>query len=190
MSERADTGSFPMTEPHAAPIFDTGPHPTPMTSRADDGPDRNSWFDSSFGPADVEPVDDIFAPTDVLVAERDQDATPEPAAAPAHPVVVPGQYQFLKVWKLLSVLFGVWLVAGAVGLGLYYWWFHSADKSWTELAVLIYVIVCVVGALLVSLPDQRPVLSATAIAVLTAPYASAVGAGALYGMFAYGWLTP
>lgn len=177
-----------MTEPHAAPIFDTGPHPTPMTSRTEDEPDRNPWFDTSYGPVHVEPVEDIFAPTDVL--ERDPGATADAAATPAQPVAVPGQYQFLKVWKLLSVLLAVWLVAGAVGLGLYYWWFQSTDKSWTELAVLIYVIVCMVGALLVSLPDQRPVLSATAIAVLTAPYASAVGAGALYGMFAYGWLTP
>ena len=85
---------------------------------------------------------------------------------------------------------GVGLVAGGVGLGLYYWWFQSEDKSWTEVAVLIYVVACVVGALLVSLPDQRPVLSATSIAVLTAPCASAVAAGALYGMFAYGWLSP
>jgi hypothetical protein len=179
-----------MTEPHAAPIFDTGPHPTPMTSRAGDEPDRKAWYDASYGSAHIEPVEDIFAPTDVLVAERDNEATPAPAAASAHPVVVPGQYQFLKAWKLLSVLCGVWLVAGVIGLGLYYWWFQSTDKSWTEFAVLMYVIVSVVSALLLSLPDQRPVLSATAIAVLTAPYASAVAAGALYGMFAYGWLTP
>ena len=93
MPERSntDTGSFPMTEPHAAPIFDTGPHPTPMTSRADTDVDRNPWFDATFVPAHVEPVEDIFAPTDVLPAESDQTTTPDAAATPAHPVVVPGQ---------------------------------------------------------------------------------------------------
>ena len=32
MSEATDTGSLPMTEPHMAPIFDTGPHPVPLPS--------------------------------------------------------------------------------------------------------------------------------------------------------------
>jgi hypothetical protein len=42
----------------------------------------------------------------------------------------------------------------------------------------------------VSLPDQRPGLSATSLAVLTAPFASVMAAGALYGMFAFGWVSP
>ena len=187
--DRADTGAFPMTEPHEAPIFDTGPHPTPMAARED--PKRvnhNPWFDSTYAPAHVEPLDDIFAPSDLLVAERE----PEPVrdAAAAHPVVVPGQYQFLKAWKLITVLLAVWVVAGAIGLGLYYWWFRAPDKTWVEVSVLMYVIVSMVGALLVSLPDQRPGLSAASMAVLTAPFASVMAAGALYGMFAFGLVTP
>jgi len=196
VSERADTGSFPMTEPHEAPIFDTGPHPVPMAAREEvRRGHRNPWFDSTYAPAHAEPVQDIFAPTDLLIAEREPEAGKEQsgkdqAGPPAHPVAVPGQYQFLKAWKLISVLCGVWLVAGAIGLGLYYWWFQSPDKTWTEVTVLMYVIVAGVVALLVSLPDQRPVLSATSLAVLTAPFASGMGAAALYGMFAFGWLTP
>ena len=169
---------MPMTEPHAAPIFDTGPHPTPMTPRAGTEPkpadNSNPW---------LQPVDDIFAPVDVLVAERDA----EPGATP---VVVPGQYQYLKAWKLMAALSTVWLVAGVVGLGLYYWWFRAPDKTWVEVSVLMYVIVCVVGALLVSLPGRRPGMSAISIAVLTAPFASGVAAGVLYGAFALGWVSP
>lgn len=196
MSDRADTGSFPMTEPHEAPIFDTGPHPVPMAAREEARrAHRNPWFDSTYVPAHAEPVADIFAPTDLLVAQREPETVKEQVkeqavAAPAHPVAVPGQYQFLKAWKLITVLLGVWVAAGAIGLGLYYWWFLAPDKTWTEVSVLMYVIVCGVAALLVSLPDQRPVLSATSIAVLTAPFASGVGAAALYGMFAFGWLSP
>lgn len=178
MPERADTGAMPMTQPHEAPIFDTGPHPTPMTPRAG-SEQRNPWFDPQ--PSHVEPVVDIFAPTDVLVAERE----PQPSV-PAQPVAVPSQYQYLKVWKLITVLCGVWLVAGAVGLGLYYWWFRAPDKTWVEVSVLMYVMASVVGALLVSLPDQRPGLSATSLAVITAPFASGLAAGALYAAFAFG----
>lgn len=177
MSDRADTGSMPLTQPHEAPIFDTGPHPQPMTPR-----NRSPWFDTTH----ANPVDDIFAPADVLVAERE----PVSATGPAHPVAVPGQYQYLKAWKLITVLCGVWLIAGAIGLGLYYWWFRAPDKTWVEVGVLMYVIVAVVAALLVSLPDQRPGLSATSIAVLTAPFASGVAAGALYAAFAFGWVSP
>ncbi|MDF2823561.1 MAG: transrane protein, partial [Mycobacterium sp.] len=126
MPERADTGAMPLTEPHEAPIFDTGPHPTPMKPRAGAG-HRNPWFDPEVSPPKVDPVDDIVAPTDVLIAER------EPTGSvSAHPMAVPGQYQFLKAWKLITVLAGVWLIAGAIGLGLYYWWFRAPDKTWVE----------------------------------------------------------
>ncbi|AQA02028.1 hypothetical protein BVC93_05825 [Mycobacterium sp. MS1601] len=182
MSDRADTGSMPMTEPHEAPIFDTGPHPTPMPKTETH---RNPWFDPGFAPAHAEPVDDIFAPTDVLLAEREEsDAKPQPV----QPVAVPGQYQFLKAWKLITVLFATWVVAGAAGVGLYYWWFQAPDKTWVEVAVLMYVLATVVGALLVSLPDQRPTLSAMSIALMTAPFASGVGAAVLYGSFVMGWV--
>lgn len=173
---------MPLTQPHEAPIFDTGPHPSPMTPRAGAEP-RNPWFDPQ--PAHVEPVDDIFAPTDVLVAEREPQVS-----VPAQPIVVPSRYQYLKAWKLITVLCGVWLIAGAIGLGLYYWWFRAPDKTWVEVSVLMYVLVSVVGALLVSLPDQRPGLSATSIAVITAPFASGVAAGVLYAAFAFGWVSP
>jgi hypothetical protein len=204
VSDRLDTGSLPLTEPHAAPIFDTGPHPQPMTPREGTEPqpvvNDNPWFDPIFGSVDPDPPASSDE-TDVLVAEREvaerevaerevAEREAEPPAAPAHPVAVPGQYQYLKIWKFLTVLCGTWLVSGAVGLGLYYWWFHSTDKTWIEVTVLLYVLVCGLGASLLSLAENKPMLSGTAIAVLTAPFASGVGAAALYGAIAFGWVSP
>lgn len=180
---------MPLTEPHAAPIFDTGPHPQPMTPREGAEPqpvvNRNPWFDPMFASVDPDPPASA-EPTEVLVAERES----EPETVSAHPVAVPSHYQYLKIWKFLTVLAGAWLMAGSVGLGLYYWWFQSPDKTWVEVTVLLYVLVCGVGALLISLAENKPMLSATSIAVLTAPFASGSAAAALYGMIAFGWVSP
>jgi hypothetical protein len=184
MRESADTGSMPMTQPHEAPIFDTGPHPVPL---AKSKPDRNPWFDPVAAPAHAEPVDDLFAPTDVLLAERE--AASAARSEPVSPMAVPGQYHFLKVWQLLAVLGATWVIAAAVGGGMYYWWFQAQTKTWAEVGVLMYVLVAVVAALLVSLADQRPTLSATSIAVLTAPFASGLGAAALYVSVVFGWVS-
>lgn len=184
MRDSADTGSMPMTQPHEAPIFDTGPHPVPL---AKSKPDRNPWFDPMSAPAHAEPVDDLFGPSDVLLAERESESTSR--SEPVSPMAVPGQYHFLKVWQLLAVLGATWVIAAAVGIGLYYWWFQAVDKTWAEVGVLMYVLAAVVGALLVSLPGQRPTLSATSIAVLTAPFASGLGAAALYVSVVFSWVT-
>jgi hypothetical protein len=194
--ERVDNDSMPMTEPHAAPIFDTGPHPMPMAQREATKPqpvvNRNPWFDPMFATERAEPMPygESTDNTDLLTATAAIEREPARQPAPAHPVAVPSQYQFLKAWKLLTVLSAVWLVAGAVGLGLYYWWFTSMDKTWVEVVVLLYTMISVVAALLLSLRDGKPVQSAAAIAVMTAPFASTMAAGALYGMFAVGWLSP
>ena len=171
--DRLDTGALPVTEPHPAPIFDTGPHPEPI-----------HMFDA---PATVAPQ------SAVALADppaRDDVETAEPPPAPAQPVAVPGQYQHLKWWKFMLLTLGVWAVAAAVGVGLYYWWFHSVDKTWVDFSVLLYAIVCMVSALVVSMVEQRPTLSATAIAIMSAPFASGLAAAALYGMYVFGWLAP
>ena len=113
-----------------------------------------------------------------------------PLPAPAHPVVVPGQLQFVKRWKFALLLAGVWIAAAAVGMGLYYWWFHSIDKTWVDAGVLFYVIVCVVAALLVSMTETKPMLSALAVGIMMAPFASACGAAALYGAYAFAMIQP
>ena len=55
---------------------------------------------------------------------------------------------------------GVWIVAAASGLGLYYWWFHSArDKTPPVFVVLIFLIVCTVGSLLTAMVNNKPLVS-------------------------------
>ncbi|EUA22737.1 hypothetical protein I552_7228 [Mycobacterium xenopi 3993] len=45
------------------------------------------------------------------------------------PVIVPGRYYFLKWWKLALLVGAVWVVAAPIGLGLFYWWYHSINKT-------------------------------------------------------------
>ncbi len=161
-----DTGAMPLTEPHPAPIFDTGPHPEPLHGSVltEDPPSVEAYWD--------EP----------------EESGPLPVAVP--PTVVPGQYSYVKWWKFVLLTFGVWAVAGAVGAGLYYWWFHAADKTWTNFTVLIFVMVCVVVALLLSMVEHRPTVSVIAIGAMTAPFAAGAAAAALYGMYVFGWIAP
>lgn len=170
--DRLDTGALPVTEPHPAPIFDTGPHPEPI-----------HLFDA---PATVAPQSAV-----ALADPPGRDGVDAaPPSAPAQPIAVPGQYQHLKWWKFVLITLGVWAVAAAVGVGLYYWWFHSVDKTWVDFSVLLYAIVCMVSALVVSMVEQRPARSATAIAIMSAPFASGTAAAALYGMYVFGVLAP
>ena len=86
-------------------------------------------------------------PVRPLVAEREPVEVPsEPLPVPAQPAVVPGTFQFLKRWTFVLVVTGVWTLAAACGVGLYYWWFHSLDKTPPVFVVLVFVIVCTVGS--------------------------------------------
>jgi hypothetical protein len=186
--ERLDTESMPLTEPHWPPTFDTGPHPQPLASAeaeaerapgSERDPDHNPWRLSSSTPESISWSDEV-----------EDHRTAEPQQVPAHPPAVAGQHHYLKRWKFLLLLVGVWAVAAVVGAGSFYWWYHCVDKTWPDFAVLIYVIVCIVAALLVSMVENRPMVSAAAIAVMSAPFASGLGAAALYGMYAFAWVTP
>jgi hypothetical protein len=182
--ERLDTESMPLTEPHWPPAFETGPHPQPLapaTAESDPAPEP-----------EAESVGDPWSgesPESGAISWSDE-ATREPQHLPATSIVVPSQYQFLKRWKFVLVLLGVWIVAAAAGVGLFYWWFHTVDKTWPDFAVLLYVLICTVAAMLVSLVEHRPTVSATAIAVMSAPFASGLAAAALYGMYVFAWVTP
>jgi hypothetical protein len=186
---------MPLTEPHWPPIFDTGPHPHPLLTAAretepetgvepqpEPAPEReadhNPWRFSSSPISAAEPV-----------SWSDEPAS-EPQQVSAHPMALQSQYQYLRRWKFALVLLGVWIVAAAAGAGLYYWWFQSVDKTWPDVAVLMYVLVCTVAALMVSMVQDRPTVSATSIAVMSAPFASGAAAAALYGMYVFGWVTP
>lgn len=176
-----DTGALPMTEPHHAPIFDTGPHPEPLNFEAETVDYTPPVEVNPYArPARAEPVH-----VDLSGA-----LSSEPVAVPAAPVAVPGQFAFIKRWKLALVLAGVWLAGAVAGAGMYFWWFHAMDKTWVEFAALLFVIVCVVAALLVAMVENRPTLSAVAMGVMSMPFAAACGAGLLYGLYAYSVISP
>lgn len=170
MSEDIDTGALPMTEPHMAPIFDTGPHPVPLpgASAAPEGP--------STGPEPI-PVPTAHEPAPQNPASP---AVLAPAKPPK-PVVVAGQYRYLKWWQLALALVAVWIPAAGIGLGLFAWWYSLADKTPAVFVVLVYAVVCTVAGLIVAMVAERPVLSAVAIALMSAVFASALAAAPLYG---------
>ena len=113
----------------------------------------------------------------------------EPAVLPPHPIVVPGVDQHLNRWRFVLVVAGVWLVAALAGLGLYYWWYHTLDKTMPVFVVLVYLVSCIVGSLLSALVQDRPLVAATAIALMSAPFASTAAAAVLYGGYVFGWIS-
>ena len=172
-----DTDSLPLTEPHPAPIFDTGPHPTPLPAPAATATlERDTRRDIAYL---AELADEAYYDDEL----SDPGWSSRPYSAPSIRVG-------LKWWRFLLLTLGVWAVAAAAGAGFYFWWFHAPDKAWTEFAVLAYVVVCTVAALVMAMIEARPNLTALAIAVMSAPAASGAGAAALYGMYVFHWLTP
>ena len=154
-----DRESHPGTEPFV-PDFDdddSGSHPLPVVSE----PDKPEEPEEPKAPA-AEP-----------------DATAETAA----PVAVPGRYQYVKWWKLLLVLFGAWFAAAEVGLSLFYWWFHTMDKTAAVYMVLVYVVACTVGGLMLSMVQGRPLIASLSLGVMSGPFASVAAAAPLYGYY-------
>ncbi|ORX07008.1 hypothetical protein [Mycolicibacillus trivialis] len=203
-----DSGPFP--EPLAAEAdaelaesVDSGQlsaQPEPETwADADSGSwsqgDARAWSQAeadSDGVADLEAdLADEFepeGPDDALVApatpDTDADAdTGEIAAVPARSVVVPGQYSYLKWWKLVLVFAAVWLPAMAIGLGLYYWWVDLIDKTPAVFVTLVYVVACTVAGLILAMMSSKPLVAATALALTSAIAASVIGAAPLYGHY-------
>jgi hypothetical protein len=115
----------------------------------------------------------------------------EPVAhPPAQPVVVPGVDQYLSRWRFVLVVAGVWTLGAAAGAGLYYWWYHSLDKTMPVFVVLVYLVACIVGGLLTAMVQNRPAVTASAIAMMSAPFASTAAAAVLYGSYVFGWIAP
>jgi hypothetical protein len=121
-------------------------------------------------------------------APAEQPAPVEPVPHAAQPVVVPGVPQYLSRWKFVLVVAGVWIVAAAVGLGLYFWWYHGVDKTMPVFVTLVYLVACTVGALLTAMVQHKPAVSALAIAFMSAPLASTAAAAVLYGGYVFGWV--
>lgn len=152
---------LPETEPHPAPIFDTGPYPQPLSG---------SLSNTSPGLP--------LSGSSVAVAEAMNTDIPDRAPAA---VIAPGQNQSLKRWKLVLVLLAVWLPAAGIGLALFSWWYSLVDKTPAVFAVLLYVVTCTVAGLMLAMVPARPLISALAVAVMSAVFASATAAAPLYG---------
>jgi hypothetical protein len=116
-------------------------------------------------------------------APQQLEADAEEGGAPVQPVAVPGRYLYLKWWQLVLVLLGVWIAAAVVGLGLFYWWYHSTDKRPAQFAVLVYVVACAVAGVMLAMIEGRPLVSALSIAVMSGPFASLAAAAPLYGYY-------
>lgn len=168
-----DRESSPGTEPFV-PDFDTGEQSVPFV------PDFT----------DSVPL----RPLAGLESETRKPETPAPeehaseesgtdVVNPVQSVTVPGRYTYLKRWKFILVVFGVWFAAAEVGLSLYYWWYHTIDKTPPVFVVLVYVVVCTVAGLMLSMVDGRPLITALSLGVMSAPFASLAAAAPLYGYF-------
>jgi hypothetical protein len=91
----------------------------------------------------------------------------------------------VKWWRFVLVVAGVWLLAAAVGAGIYYWWYHAIDKTPTVFAVLMYLVVCSVASLLIAMVQNRPLVAVLAIALMSSPLAATAAAAALYGAYVF-----
>ena len=164
------------TEPHPAPIFDTGPHPGPLQP-----------LDA---PAD-EPAPQAFSELETVDTDAYLRAVTghlPPVVIAAQPVAVPGSYQFVKRWHFGLILAGAWLLAAAAGLGFYFWWYTSLDKTLPVFGILLYVVAAMVAGLLVSMIPNRPRLTALAIVLMALPCASVAAAAVLHGAYYFEWI--
>jgi hypothetical protein len=103
-----------------------------------------------------------------------------PVAAEAE---APDDGHQLKRWTFVLVVAAVWVVAAPVGLGLFYWWFNSINKTPAVFIVLVYLVACTVSALIAAMVGGRPLISALSIALMSAPFASTAAAAVLYGVY-------
>ncbi|MDT5226651.1 MAG: hypothetical protein QOE12_847 [Mycobacterium sp.] len=176
--QRVETESMPLTEPYK-PTFDTGlqERAEPELIEPEAPTPRHRWWHRGPDQAAVEPAIGVN-PT----AYTETDAPPSEALAAIGPA---GQYQYLKWWKFILMLLAVWVPAGAIGAGLFHWWSHDASRHKTAVVfvVLAYVVVCTVAGLILAMVPDRPLVSALAIALLSAVFASVVAAAPVYGKF-------
>ncbi|MCW2551213.1 MAG: hypothetical protein JWR78_994 [Mycobacterium sp.] len=161
---------------------DTGEDSVPFVPNFDDtGPlpaKKSKKTKESRRPS--EPTDESKA--SAPVADGDA-AAAESAGAPVQSVTVRGRYSYLKWWKLVLVLFGVWVAAAEVGLSLFYWWHHTIDKTPALFIVLVYIVACAVAGVMLAMVQGRPVISALSLAVMSSPFASLAAAAPLYGYY-------
>ena len=248
------------TEPHPAPIFDTGPHPNPLQAFKaepvvyepvvcepvvyepvvyESVVEPGVYEPGVYEPVVCEPVvcEPVVYESVVYESDHADRDDPEPSApqafsemergdtdaflrsvnpdpipvlvdwpsappvpvlaqrppaqavsVPAHPVVVPGTFEFVKRWRFALILVGVWVVSALAGLGFYYWWYSALEKTVPVLGILGYLVLCMVASLLVSLVPNRSQVTALAIALMAAPLASTAAAAVLHGAYYFEWI--
>lgn len=163
-----DTGeqSQPLQSPPAAHQPSADEMAAIQSAQKHDGPDLTAGAASN---------------ADVPAVEAPSALPGEPLPPPVQPVNVPGRYYYLKWWKFILVLAGVWIAAAAVGVVLFSWWYHADNKTPAVFVVLVYTVASTVGALMLAMIPGRPLLSALAIALSSAVFASLAAAAPLYG---------
>ena len=179
-NERVETESMPLTEPYK-PAFDTGIHQKvePELIEPEPTPRRRRWWHRRSDAAEKpgQPVGGL-TPGAYTVA-------PPSESIPTSSIAVPDRYQYIRWWQFVLMLLAVWIPAGAIGAGLFYWWSHDASKHKTAVVfvVLAYVVVSTVVGLMLAMVADRPLVSALAIAMISAVFASVVAAAPVYGKF-------
>jgi hypothetical protein len=185
--ERVDSESLPKTEPYT-PTFDTGAHQKAEPALIEPEPParRRRWWHRRSDTSATEMADEPASSPVPAAPTATGEAPPSgPLHAPAPPIAVPGRYHYVKWWQFVLVLLAVWVPAAAIGAGLYYWWTHdhSTHKTLVVFVVLVYVVVCTVAGLMLAMVPDRPLVSALAIAMMSAVFASVVAAAPLHGAF-------
>ena len=173
-----DRASHPGTEPFV-PDFDTGEDSVPFVPNWDDTDSHEFAPPGKPGEPEKSEKPEAKEPATPSPA-ADQDSATESAAVP---VTVPGRYQYLNWWKLVLVILGLWIAAAQVGLSLFYWWYHTIDKTGPVYLVLVYVVACAVAGVILAMVQGRPMISALALAVMSGPFASVAAAAPLYGYY-------
>ncbi|OBB60206.1 hypothetical protein A5757_11125 [Mycobacterium sp. 852013-51886_SCH5428379] len=172
---RAETStSGEPTSPYL-PTFDTGAFSAPMPAAAPAAPPSSTL---------------TLEPEPFVYPVFDPETGSSKAIPPVPPLAVPSTYQFLKRWVFALIVAAVWVIAVPIGAGLYHLWVADTnlDKTWSVFGVLVYLVVCTVAGLLVAMVQNRPRLAALAVALMSAPLASMVGAAVLYGAYVFGWI--
>ncbi|OBA63938.1 hypothetical protein A5647_00055 [Mycobacterium sp. 1100029.7] len=193
-----DHATSPGTAPFV-PDFDDDPGTQGFVPNFDDDPGTQG-FVPDFDDTGAQPIPIVAEPprkaknkfrskakaepeTPAVAAASDGDSQAEPVGAAVQSVTVPGRYQYLKWWKLALVILGVWAATAEVGLSLFYWWYHTIDKTPAVFMALVYVVVCVVGGVMLAMVQGRPLIAALSIAVMSGPFASVLAAAPLYGYY-------
>jgi hypothetical protein len=188
--------------PETQPSLEARPDPLepPVREPVDPGPETQPSLEARPDPLEPptvhpepkpppEPVRTAVEPAETAEPQAPpKEAPSEPLPAPAQPVVVRGQYHYLTRWTFVLVLVGVWIPAALIGVALYYYWFHAPHKTPAVFAVLMFIVVCTLGAQLLAMVEHKPLVTAVSIALLASPFAATAAAAALYGAYASHWI--